>query len=155
MNLSFNFKPPEKLQRILTSKKVVRFVGLLFMTIGFTMSFFAAKMHIDAKDAKTWIPHFANIQSAKLREYHDDNGFKSYSVDVTYRYSWETIAYEGNQYRLHNMSSSGFDENNEIVQDLRQAMEQGEEYPIFVNPNNPKESAVKNVVDPESKLVAI
>ena len=154
MNFNFNFRPPEKLLSALSSQKTVKFIGFLFMTIGICMTFWAVKIFLDEKDAQDWVPHTANIQRAEIRTHiDDDNGFKSYSVGVAYQYQWKNVLFQGDKYRLHYNSSSGFDENNKIVQDLLYAMEQGEDYPIFVNPKNPENSAVKNIVDGETKLV--
>ncbi len=119
------------------------------------MAAMAIKILIDEKDALTWTPHVALIQSARIRTHINDDGFKSYSVDVIYQYKWENVLYEGNQYRLHDNASSGFEENNKIVQDLRNVAKQKESYPIYVNPNKPSISAIKNTVNSETKLVSI
>ena len=155
VNFNFSFKPPQKFLDFAASKKLVKFIGLLFMVIGLPMAIMALKIHIDEKDALTWTPHVALIKSAKIGTHIDaDNGFKSYSVVVAYQYKWGNTLYEGDQYRLHDNAYSGFDENNEIVQELLVASRQREDYPIFVNPNKPNVSAIKNAVNGESKLVA-
>lgn len=125
------------------------------MVLGLAMTVMAIKIHIDEKDALTWTPHVAHIQSAKIRTHIDDeSGYKSYSIDVLYQYTWGNVLYKGNQYRLHDNASSGFEENNEIVQELLIASKQKEDYPIYVNPKKPTVSAIKNVVNGEAKLVS-
>jgi len=154
VNFSFNFNPPEKLLRALISQKAVKIIGFTFLTIGLYISFMAIKIHIDERDAQNWTPHAARILSANIRTHVDDeNGFKSYSVNVNYQYKWENVLYQGDQYRLHDNSSSGFDETNKIVQNILNAKQEKEDYPIYVNPKKPKMSAVKNEVNGEAKLV--
>ena len=134
----------------------MKFMGLVFLTTGSLMAFMSIEILVDEKDALNWTPHVAYIQSAKIRTLIDnDNGFKSYSVDVRYKYKWGNVFYEGDQYRLHDNASSGFDENNTIIQKLQYAKLQGEVYPIYVNPNNPAESSIKNEVNREAKFVTI
>lgn len=153
MNYHFNIEAPQKLLDFFVSKKFVKFSGLAFLIIGLIMAFMSIKMHIDEKDALTWTPHVAQIQSAKIRTHIDsDNGFKSYSIDVRYRYKWGNVFFRGDQYRLHDDASPGFDKNNEIVQNLLYAKQHGEAFPIFVNPNNPAVSSIKNEVNWEAKI---
>ena len=131
-------------------KLAVRLIGLLFMTIGLILAGGAAKMHMDEKDALNWVPHTAQIEKARVKTISNDDSEK-YRVDVIYQYEWGNKAYQGNRYRVHDNASSDFFETEKIVEGLLDAKQQTKNYPIYVNPNKPEVSAIKNEVDGEKK----
>ena len=141
---------PQGASRALRSKIPVRLIGLLFMTIGLTLASFAVKIHVDEKDALNWVPHTAQIERARIKTISNDDSEK-YAVDVIYQYEWGNEAYQGNRYRVHDNASTDFFETEKIVEGLLDAKQQTKNYPIYVNPNRPEVSAVKNEVDGEKK----
>ena len=143
---------PEGGARALRSKLPVRLVGLLFMIIGLIVTGFAIKIHMDEKDALNWTPHTAQIERARVKTTTNDDSEK-YKVDVIYQYEWKNKLYQGDRYRVHDNSSSEYFEIEKIVEGLLEAKEQGAAYPIYVNPNKPDVSAVKNEVSGEMKWV--
>lgn len=126
-------------------------IGYLFLIIGVGALIYAGKVTIDERDAKNWVPHVAQVESAKLETHVNDKGVKSYSVEVAYNYDWEGASFTGNKYRLHDTSTSNLEENSAVVEDLLKTKQDDGQYPIFVNPDNPRQSAIKNIVHPRAK----
>ena len=135
--------------------RFVRPVGYLFLLFGLTMFSYSVKIFVDGQRVKSWVPYRAAISKAELKEHLDDEGRKSYSVAVDYVYQWRSKRYTGDRYRLHYHSSSGFQESQIIVQELLFAKNEGQPYPIFVDPERPQNSVVLNVVDTETQIVTL
>ena len=135
----------------LKSQKAGNLIGYLFLIIGLGALIYAAKVSIDARGAKNWVPHYAQIENAKLETHVNDDGDKTYTIEVAYKYDWNDVSFQGNQYRLHDMATPNLADNNSVVEDLLLTKAEGGRYPIFVNPKNPRQSAVKNMVHPKAK----
>jgi len=142
---------PRQSLKLLKSQKAGAMIGYLMLTMGIAALIYAGKVLMDERGARNWVPHYAEIASAALETHVNDEGGKTYSIDVAYRFDWEGQSYAGNQYRLHDNPNPSFEDNNEIVQDLLETKREQGRYPIFVNPKNPDQSAVKNVVHPKAK----
>ena len=140
--------------KILKSQKAGKLIGYLFLIIGLGALIHLAKVTIDERAARHWVPHTAQIERASLETHENDKGSKTYSINVTYLFDWNGRAFKGTQYRLHDKSSPNLKENDEIVQDLLRAKREDVSYPIFVNPKNPQQSAIKNVVHPKTKTLS-
>ena len=136
-------------------ERSVKPIGILFLIIGLALFSYGVKVFLDGQNAQNWLPHTAEISKAGIRTHTDDDGDKSYSVEVAYFYEWEGKRYKGDQYRLHYNSGSGFEENNAIVKNLLSAKQDKRPYPIFVDPERPEHSAVLNVVDSETQIVSL
>lgn len=144
------FSPRQSL-KFIKSDKAGKILGSLFLILGLGFLAYFAKVLIDAHDAKSWTAETATINSARLETYIGDNGVRTYSIYVAYEYVWKGNTYRGKHYRLHDNPSPSLDENNKVVEALLAAKQAGTPYPIFINPNDPTESAVKNVVSEKSK----
>ena len=142
---------PRQSIKFLKSQNAGKMIGYLCLMIGVIAFLYAAKVKLDERSVKNWLPHFAQIERAALTTHVNDEGVETYLIDVGYKFDWDGQIYAGNRYRLHDNSSSNFDENNLIVQDLLQTKEEGGRYPIFVNPKNPRQSAVKNTIPAGAK----
>ena len=109
------------------------------------------KITIDERAMRDWVPHLASVQSAGLATHTNDKGGETYTIDVSYLFEWEGSSFKGTRYRLHDKVSPDFEKTNEIVQGLLVSKQDGGQYPIFVNPKNPLQSAVINSVHPKAK----
>jgi len=141
--------------RFLKSQKAGKLIGYLFLTIGLGALLYAGKVKLDERGAKNWVPHVAQIENARLETHVNDEGGKTYSIDVDYKYDWEGEVFAGDKYRLHDQATPSFEENNEVVEDLLLTKREAGRYPIFVNPDTPSQSAVKNTVHPKAKSSAL
>lgn len=144
------FSPRQSI-RLLRSQKAGTLIGCLLLIIGMGALVHAGKITIDERSVKNWVSHTAQIQSAGLSTHENDKGVKSYSVEVSYLFNWDGTPHKGTRYRLHDKTSPNFDSTNEIVQDLLTSKRDGGSYPISVNPNNPRQSAILNEVHPKAK----
>lgn len=91
--------------KFLKSQKAGKLIGYLFLIIGLGALIYAAKVSIDARGAKNWVPHMAQIENARLETHVNDEGGKTYSIDVDYKYDWEGEVFEGDRYRLHDQAT--------------------------------------------------
>lgn len=144
------FSPRQSI-RLLRSQKAGTFIGVLMLIVGLGSLAHAVKIAIDEKSVNNWVSHTAEVQSAGLSTHENDKGVKSYAIEVSYLFDWDGTTFRGTRYRLHDKTTPKFDESNEIVQDLLMSKRDDGQYPIFVNPNNPKQSAVLNEVHPKAK----
>jgi len=142
---------PRQSIKFLKSRSAGKSIGFLFLAIGLCGLIYAAKVTLDERAVKNWLPHTAQIQSARLETHVNDDGDKSYSIDVAYRFDWKGTTYAGSKYRLHDKSTSNFAELNDVVEDLLISKNEDGRYPIFVNPNNPRQSTIRNIVHPGAK----
>ena len=121
------------------------------LLIGLGALVHVAKVTLDEKSAKNWVPHTAQVQSAGLMIHVNDKGGKTYSIEVAYIFDWDGTPFKGTRYRLHDKPNPNFESSDEIVQDLLLSKRDGGQYPIFVNPKNPRQSAIVNTVHPKAK----
>lgn len=142
---------PKHSMKLLRSKMAGTLIGSVMLIVGLGAFAHVVKVTLDEKSAKAWVPHFAQVKSAALSTHENDKGVKSYSIDVSYAFEWEGSSYKGARYRLHDKPSPSAQGNNEIVRKLLLSKQDGEQYPIFVNPKNPRQSAVLNTVHPKAK----
>lgn len=152
--MDFHVSLPAKFSSF-SMRRFVKPIGILFLVIGLSSLSYGVKILFDGHNAKTWLPHTAEISEAGIRTRVDDDGHKSYSVEVAYFYKWEGRRYKGDQYRLHYHSGSGLTENKAIVKKLLSAKQNERPYPIFVDPKRPQYSSVLNVVDTETQIVSL
>jgi len=141
--------------KFLKSQKAGKLIGYLFLIIGLGALIYAGKVALDERGAKNWVPHVAQIENAKLETHVNDEGGKTYSVDVKYKYDWEGEPFAGDRYRLHDKATPNLEDSNLVVEDLLLTKREDGRYPIFVNPNNPGQSAIKNTVHPKAKSSAL
>lgn len=144
------FSPRQSI-RLLRSQKAGTLIGCLLLVIGIGALVHAGKISMDERNVKKWVSHTAQIQSAGFSTQENDKGVKSYALEVSYIFDWDGTPYKGTRYRLHDKTNSNFDATNGIVQDLLTSKRDGGNYPIFVNPNNPRQSAILNEVHPKAK----
>ena len=142
---------PRQSIKLLKSQKAGKLLGGLFLILGAGFLIYGAKVTLDARGAKNWVRHDAQIQSARLETYVNDKGGKTYSIEVDYRFEWNGTPYAGRKYRLHDTARPGFDENNAIVESLLETKRDNGRYPIFVNPKNPRQSAVINAIPEKAR----
>lgn len=142
---------PRQSIKLLKSQKAGKLIGYLLLIIGIGALIFNAKVRLDERGAKNWVPHFAQIDRARLETHENDKGGKSYFIDVAYKFEWKGTTFAGYQYRLHDNATPNFEENNAVIEALLQTKEDDGQFPIFVNPKNPKQSAIKNVIHPQAK----
>ncbi len=142
---------PRQSMKFLRSQKAGTLIGCLMLIIGLGAFVHAVKVTLDAKSAKNWVAHLAEVQSAGLTILENDKGVKSYAIDVAYVFDWQGTPIKGTRYRLHDKPSQNFEASNEIVQELLISKNDGRQYPIYVNPKNPVQSAVLNTVHPKAK----
>lgn len=142
---------PRQSMKLLKSRMAGSVIGALMMMMGMGGFAHVAKITIDAKSAKDWMPHQAQVERAALVAHENDKGGKSYTVDVSYLFEWEGAMFKGTRYRLHDKSTPIAQENNDIVEALLRSKAEGRSYPIFVNPKNPQQSAVINTVHPKAR----
>lgn len=137
--------------KLLRSQKAGKLIGFLMLIIGIGAFIHVVKITIDEKSAKHWVPHSAEVQSAVLSSHENDKGDQSYSITVSYIFEWDGTPYKGTRYRLHDKPSPNPQAKREIVEDLLLSKQDGGQYPIFVNPKNPRQSAIINTVHPKAK----
>ena len=137
--------------KMLRSQKAGKIIGYLFLAIGLGALIHLAKITIDEKAARNWVPHNAQIVSANLTTHVNDKGGKTYSIDVTYEFEWQGSTVKGTRFRLHDKASANLSESDNVVQGLLLSKRNGQHYPIFVNPDNPRQSAIQNTVHPKAK----
>ena len=137
--------------KLLRSQKAGTLIGALMLIIGSGAFAHVLKITIDQRSIKNWVPHLASVQSAGLTTLTNDKGVKSYAIDVAYLFDWDGSPFKGTQYRLHDKPKSDFDDSNAIIQGLLTSKKEGRQYPIFVNPDNPRQSAILNTVHPKAK----
>ena len=142
---------PRQSMKLLKSKKTGNVLGILMLLIGLGAFAHVVKITIDERAMKDWVPHLASVQSAGLATHTNDKGGETYTIDVSYLFEWEGSSFKGTRYRLHDKVSPDFEKTNEIVQGLLVSKQDGGQYPIFVNPKNPLQSAVINSVHPKAK----
>jgi len=137
--------------KFLRSQKAGALIGSLLLIVGLGAFAHAAKITIDEKDAKNWVSHTAQIERAVVTPHVNEKGGKTYTVDVVYNYDWQGKTFEGNLYRLHDKPSQNVREAQEAVRGLARSEQEGMTYPIFVNPDNPRQSAVLNTAHPKAR----
>lgn len=137
--------------KLLRSKMAGTVIGSLMLLVGLFALGHVVKITIDEHQLKDWVPHVAQVNSAALSNHENEKGVKRYSIDVSYGYEWEGNPFKGTRYRLHDKANLDSEANREIVEDLLLSKQEGEPYPIFVNPKNPRQSAIVNTVHPEVK----
>lgn len=137
--------------KLLRSQKAGVLIGLLLLIIGFGALIHAAKITIDERWAKNWVPFFAQIERAAVISHENNKGGKSYTIDVAYNFEWDGTTFKGTRYRLHDKPTPYSDSVEKIVRDLAISKQDGGQYPIFVNPKNPRESAVLNSAHPKAR----
>ena len=142
---------PRQSMKLLKSKKTGNVLGILMLLIGLGAFAHVVKITIDERAMRDWVPHLASVQSAGLATHTNDKGGETYTIDVSYLFEWEGSSFKGTRYRLHDQVSPDFEKTNEIVQGLLVSKQDGGQYPIFVNPKNPLQSAVINSVHPKAK----
>ena len=137
--------------KILKSRNAGKLIGYLLLVMGFVGLAHFAKVKTDEIAARDWVPHTAQIKSAALGTHMNDKGGKTYTINVVYSFDWNGGAFNGAQYRLHDKAGPNLQENEKIVQDLLRAKQDGDGHPIFVNPDNPNQSAILNIAHPKTK----
>ena len=142
---------PRQSMKLLKSKKTGNVLRILMLLIGLGAFAHVVKITIDERAMIDWVPHLASVQSAGLATHTNDKGGETYTTDVSYLFEWEGSSFKGTRYRLHDKVSPDFEKTNEIVQGLLVSKQDGGQYPIFVNPKNPLQSAVINSVHPKAK----
>ena len=142
---------PRRSMKLLNSKKVGNLIGMLMLLIGLGAFTHAVKITIDQRAMKNWMPHFAQVEYATLTAHENDKGGQSYSVDVAYVFEWEGASFRGTRYRLHDKINPTPDGLHKAVKGLLKSKEDGGQYPIFVNPKNPAQSAILNTVHPKAR----
>ena len=137
--------------KLLRSKLAGTVIGALMLLVGLFALAHVLKITIDEKQLKDWVPHVAQIRSAALSTHENEKGVEFHSIDVSYSFEWEEDSFTGTRYRLHDKANPSAEANREIVEDLLLSKQEDEPYPIFVNPKNPRQSAVINTVHPKVK----
>ena len=142
---------PRQSMKLLKSQKAGTLIGVLMLIIGLGAFTHVVKITIDERAMKDWVPHLASVESAGLAIHTSDKGGKTYTIDVSYLFEWEGKTFKGTRYRLHDKTTPDFKSTNEIVQGLLTSKQDDGQYPIFVNPKNPTQSAITNTVHPKVK----
>jgi len=144
------FSPRQSL-KLLKSQKAGMLIGYLLLIMGVGFLTYSVKVMLDERGARNWVPHVAQIENARLETHVNDEGRKSYTIEVAYKFDWEGTSFAGKRYRLHDDSTLNFEELNPVVEALLLTKQDDGRYPIFVNPKNPQQSAIKNIVHPKAK----
>ncbi|MCB0330769.1 MAG: DUF3592 domain-containing protein [Bdellovibrionales bacterium] len=122
---------------------VVWVVGGVFTLFGLIGTYFLGQMGLDSYFAQQWTPVPGKVlESSVIRhESSDDDGGTSYtySVDIFYEYVVDGETYRGSRFDFAGGSSSGYDSKAAIVKENPS----GKEITVFVNPENPRESAIQ------------
>ena len=137
--------------KILKSRNAGKLIGYLLLVMGLVGFAHFAKVKTDEIAARDWVPHTAQIKSAVLETHVNDKGGKTYTIKVAYSFDWNGDIFNGAQYRLHDKAGPNLQENEKIVHDLLRAKQDGDSHPIFVNPDNPDQSAILNMAHPKTK----
>lgn len=146
---------PKQSMKLLKSQKTGGLIGGLMLIMGVGAFVHVAKITLDTRSIKNWVPHTAQVERAGLTTHVNDRGGKTYSLEVAYIFDWEGTPYKGRQYRLHDKPNPDFEESRDILEDLLRSRQDGGEYPIFVNPKNPLKSAVVNTVHPKARTSSL
>lgn len=142
---------PRQSMKLLRSQKAGALIGGLMLIMGIGAFLHVAKIKLDENSVKNWVLHTAQVERAGLATHVNDKGGKTYSIEVAYIFDWEGTPFKGTRYRLHDKASPSADESLKVVQDMLLSKQDGGQYPIYVNPRNPLQSAVMNTVHPKAK----
>lgn len=137
--------------KLLRSNMAGTVIGSLMLLVGIFGLGHVVKITIDERSAEAWEPHLAQVSSAALKTHENEKGEKRYAIDVSYDFEWEGGSFKGTRYRLHDRANPDAEANSKIVEELLLSKQDGQPYPIFVNPKNPQQSAVINTAHPKVK----
>lgn len=137
--------------KLLRSQKAGVLIGSLLLIMGAIAFIHVAKITIDERGARNWVPYTAHIERVELLTHVNDKGGKTYTIDVAYNFEWDGATFKGTRYRPHDKSTPYSDSVEKIIKGLAISKQDGGQYPIFVNPQNPHQSAVLNTAHPKAK----
>lgn len=137
MKHRLNSSRNRKANKEISGRGLVLF-GIPFLLAGLAISFFlGVKPFLKVQDAKSWVPTPATILSSEVRT-HRGSDSTTYSIQITFAYSWEGTRHTSNKYNFSTGSSSGRESKARVVR----AYPVGHQFKAFVNPNNPSEAVI-------------
>lgn len=123
----------QKLSRWLT-----RAFSALLVAAGFGFSaFWAFPTFLKSVSSRSWHEVPAKIISSEVTSRSGKNG-RSYGIDVTYEYTWQSKTYKSDCHDFLDFSSSGRADKEAVVRSLPP----GKTVPCWVNPKKPEEAVL-------------
>lgn len=113
--------------------------GLIFAAAGGAGFFFLfIRPTLSILTAQSWVATPCVIESSSV-EIHDSDDGNTYSIDVTYRYTYDGRTYRGDHYAFSDVATSGRKGKQRIVD----AMPPGSAATCYVNPDAPGEAVIE------------
>ncbi len=110
----------------------------VFLVVGVLATYsLALKPWLGVWAARTWVPVEASIVSSEVRSHSGDS--TTYSVAITYAYTYDGRKYVGSRYDFTSGSSSG----RQAKKDIVARHPAGGKKLCYVNPDNPQESVIE------------
>ncbi len=130
-------RPARRQSQQLGGKALVAF-GLVFILPGLAISYFlGVRPMLRVQEAQHWPTAPATVLSSQVRT-HRGSDSTTYSIDISYRYTWEGQEYTSDRYDFSMGSSSGRESKARVVR----AFPVGHHFEAYVNPDNPAEAVI-------------
>ncbi|MCC5844162.1 MAG: DUF3592 domain-containing protein [Verrucomicrobia bacterium] len=142
MNVSFGTRHPRASHRRPQSnqlgKKAMVVFGLFFILPGLAVGYFlGVRPMLQVQRAQTWPAASATVLSSEVRT-HRGSDSTTYSIQISYSYTWEGQEYTSDRYDFSMGSSSGRESKARVVR----AFPRGHRFEAYVNPDNPAEAVI-------------
>jgi len=117
-----------------------------FIIGGAIILFISMAQEFQLREAKTWKPTTALLKTvsldARVSEGSEENTLNGYTVNVTYKYTWEGIDYEGNKiaFGYGTDQSKTKDKHIPLLEKLEEA--KNKHIKIWVDSNDPKKAVI-------------
>ncbi|MCF6284353.1 MAG: DUF3592 domain-containing protein [Candidatus Hydrogenedentes bacterium] len=116
-----------------------RIVGLLLVIPGgLVFYFFSFVPMADWSSAQDWAETSCTITGSSVGRHDSSDGGPTYSIDISYRYTWAGQTFTGDRYNFFGGSSSGRSGKDDVVRQFPV----GSTQTCFVNPDAPEEAAL-------------
>jgi hypothetical protein len=110
----------------------------VFLTVGVLATYsFSLKPWLGVWAARTWVPVTCQILSSEVKSHSGES--TTYSVAISYAYTYDGREYTGSRYNFTTGASSGRKAKKEIVA----RHPEGTETLCYVNPDNPQEAVIE------------
>jgi len=120
--------------------------GLVFVLLGLSAVYlFVIEPSIGIIGSRDWVETPCKIISAEVGDHGD-----TYSIDITYEYTFNGTVYRSTRYDFTGGSSSGYDDKYEVIDRYRRM-----DNPVcYVNPKNPSEAVIFRKLDKTALILA-
>ena len=117
----------------------------IFLVLGLVISYLlAVRPVLKILEARSWIPTPCVVISSEVRRHSDSDG-STYSINISYRYTFKGTEHQSNRYHFVGGSSSGYDGKAAVVG----RFPAGASATCYVNPNNPTDAVLERGFTPD------